>query len=182
MSAFLLGKPVKGNPPIWQTYDGHLETARENGWCPAPGPCLSKVYYYPGTDYAVPMQTPVYSAEGGFCQVKDQGPKGYGMVIYIDHGYKRITIYAHLSVVLIYEGQYVGKGELIGLSGSSGFSTGPHLHFEFRVDGYPTDPDRYQDPQPVPGKPPVVHGGIKTWVKQRMFTRAPARRKRKPKG
>ena len=68
---------------------------------------------------------------------------GYGNTVVIDHGLGRSTLYAHLHKINVRVGQSVDSGQLIGTVGSTGWSTGPHLHFEVRIDGRPEDPRRY---------------------------------------
>jgi murein DD-endopeptidase MepM/ murein hydrolase activator NlpD len=65
---------------------------------------------------------------------------GYGNVIFVKHSNNTETVYAHLSRILAKRGQNVGQGETIGLVGSTGWATGPHLHFEVRVGGVQRDP------------------------------------------
>ena len=92
-----------------------------------------------GTDLAAPQGTPVRTVGEGvvtFAGVQN----GYGNVIYIDHGNKHETVYAHLSEIEVKQGQKVGQGDEIGAVGQTGWATGPHLHFEFRVDGEQVDP------------------------------------------
>ncbi|MBN2260778.1 MAG: M23 family metallopeptidase [Clostridiales bacterium] len=95
-----------------------------------------------GIDIALPMGTPIYAADGG--KVISVGySSGYGTMIKIDHGANMETVYAHLSKTYVKVGDKVFKGEKIGLSGNSGTSTGPHLHFEVRKLGVPVDPKNY---------------------------------------
>jgi murein DD-endopeptidase MepM/ murein hydrolase activator NlpD len=72
------------------------------------------------------------------------GPSGgYGNLVEIDHGAGLVTRYGHLSQIAVEEGQWVEAGAFLGQIGSTGRSTGPHLHYEVRVDGAPVDPVRY---------------------------------------
>ena len=92
-----------------------------------------------GIDYAAPTGTPVRTvAEGTVTFAGWQN--GYGNVIVVNHGKDRETVYAHLSRIDVKKGQRVGQGDHIGAVGSTGWSTGPHLHFEFKVDGAHRDP------------------------------------------
>ncbi len=91
-----------------------------------------------GTEVGVPVGTTVRASRGG--QVITAGwVGGYGNCVMIDHGDGVVTVYGHLSEVLVSVGQYVDQGEQIALSGNTGRSTGPHLHFEIRVNGQATD-------------------------------------------
>ena len=95
-----------------------------------------------GTDVGVPIGTTVRASRSG--QVTTAGwVGGYGNCVMIDHGDGVMTVYGHLSQVLVSVGQYVDQGQQIALSGNTGRSTGPHLHFEVRVNGSPTDATPY---------------------------------------
>jgi murein DD-endopeptidase MepM/ murein hydrolase activator NlpD len=92
-----------------------------------------------GVDWPVPTGTPVRASTGG--RVTHAGAAGdYGFAVYVDHGNGLETRYAHLSRVSVRAGDVVNAGQVVGESGSTGRSTGPHLHFEVRQDGRPVDP------------------------------------------
>jgi murein DD-endopeptidase MepM/ murein hydrolase activator NlpD len=92
-----------------------------------------------GVDYAAPTGTPVRSVGDGVIDFAGrQG--GYGNVVHIRHGNERLTTYAHLSRIDVRPGQRVEQGQRIGAVGATGWATGPHLHFEFRVRGEHRDP------------------------------------------
>ena len=95
-------------------------------------------HFHSGVDLAAPSGTPVHAAAGGVARVVD-GP-GYGLHVVVTHERGVKTLYCHLSSALVQTGDRVGGGEVIGLVGSSGMSTGPHLHFEVRLEGSPIDP------------------------------------------
>lgn len=99
-----------------------------------------------GLDIAGPNRGPIKAADGG--QVIFAGWKGgYGKCVMINHGNRNgknlVTLYGHMSGLSVSRGQNVSKGQVIGYEGSTGYSTGPHLHFEVRVDGAPVDPRGY---------------------------------------
>ncbi len=97
--------------------------------------------FHPGVDLRAGMNTPVFAARDGI--VKDTGIlEIYGHFIIIDHDGGYQSVYAHLNEVLVSAGEAVNAGDRIALSGNSGVSTGPHLHFEIRRDGKPVDPSR----------------------------------------
>lgn len=102
-------------------------------------PLLQRLREHRGIDYAAPHGTPVRVVGDGVVTFASwQG--GYGNVIYVDHGNNRVTLYAHLSRIGVQPGQRVERGQLIGAVGATGWATGPHLHFEFRVNGVHVDP------------------------------------------
>ncbi len=92
-----------------------------------------------GVDYAAPTGTPVRTVGDGVVEFAGV-QRGYGNVIYIRHRSNQTTVYAHLSRIGVRNGQRVDQGDLIGAVGSTGASTGPHLHFEFRDNGVHQDP------------------------------------------
>lgn len=98
--------------------------------------------YHKGVDWATPTGTAVYASCGGTVTKAGWG-SGYGYVIYIQHPDGRQTRYGHLSKVLVSVGQTVSQGEKIALSGNTGVSTGPHLHFEILINGTQVDPLKY---------------------------------------
>lgn len=98
-----------------------------------------------GMDIACPMGTTVRASKAGTVTTAlNYGWNyGYGRTVVINHGYGQVTRYAHMSNVTVTVGQYVKQGQVIGYSGSSGNSTGPHLHFEIRIDGAIKAPENY---------------------------------------
>lgn len=100
--------------------------------------------YHKGVDWAVPTGTAVYASCGGTVTKAGWG-SGYGYVVYIDHEDGRQTRYGHLSKVLVSAGQKVKQGDKIALSGNTGISTGPHLHFEILINGTQVDPEKHLD-------------------------------------
>jgi murein DD-endopeptidase MepM/ murein hydrolase activator NlpD len=109
-----------------------------------------------GVDYAAPTGTPAQSVGDGVVIFSGvQG--GYGNVVEIRHGTGHTTLYAHLSKIHLRKGQTVQKGQTIGAVGSTGWSTGPHLHFEFRVNGVHVDPQKViQQAQALPIAPTAM--------------------------
>lgn len=98
--------------------------------------------YHKGVDWATPVGTPVYASSGGTV-VKAGWGSGYGYVVYINHPDGRQTRYAHLSKVLVSVGQTVSQGDKIALSGNTGVSSGPHVHFEILIGGRQVNPLDY---------------------------------------
>ncbi|WP_338243546.1 M23 family metallopeptidase [Aurantiacibacter hainanensis] len=92
-----------------------------------------------GLDLAVATGTPVSATSGGRVVVAGWSG-GYGLLVTIDHGGGVETRYGHLSAVSVRPGDIIEDGQMIGRSGSTGRSTGPHVHYEIRVDGYSVDP------------------------------------------
>lgn len=92
-----------------------------------------------GVDYGAPTGTPVRSVGEGSVEFAGQ-QNGYGNVVVLRHGGDKTTLYGHLSRIDVKKGQRVDQGQKIGAVGSTGWATGPHLHFEFRVNGLHKDP------------------------------------------
>jgi murein DD-endopeptidase MepM/ murein hydrolase activator NlpD len=97
--------------------------------------------FHTGLDIAAPYGTPIYAAKGGY--VQESGYGYFGLNVWVNTGNGVQNIYGHLSRVAVYGGQYVQRGQLLGWEGCSGICTGPHLHFEIRVNGSPVNPLRY---------------------------------------
>lgn len=105
-------------------------------------PIYGTAKFHEGMDFSAPIGTPVYATGDGKVVAADWN-SGYGKMIEIDHGYRYRTRYAHLSDMLVRPGQTVRRGDLIGRVGNTGKSTGPHLHYEVRLDGEPQNPVHY---------------------------------------
>ncbi len=100
--------------------------------------------YHKGIDWATPVGTAVVASSAGTVARAGWG-SGYGYVVYINHADGRQTRYGHLSKVLVSPGQHVSQGQKIALSGNTGRSTGPHLHFEILIGGSQVDPLKYMN-------------------------------------
>lgn len=104
-------------------------------------PIFQTMRAHVGVDYAAPTGTPAYSVGDGTVEFAGtQG--GYGNTVIVRHSPSHSTVYAHLSRMEVRKGQNVNRGQLIGAVGSTGWSTGPHLHFEFRINGVHVDPQK----------------------------------------
>ena len=112
-----LKKPFDGNYPITQKFgEKYTNEAGHNG-----------------IDYALPMGTPVLAAADGIVHVAGIDNTGYGNYVIIKHTWNAGTLYGHLRNWNVIPGQSVKAGDIVGYSGNSGNSTGPHLHFEYRL-------------------------------------------------
>lgn len=122
------------------------------GW-PVSGPVTSEFGYrihpvfgdyrgHTGIDIGVPTGTPVHAAEAGKV-IMAQWYGGYGNAVMIDHGNGIVTLYGHNSSLAVSNGQTVSRGQVIAYAGSTGWSSGPHCHFEVRVGGQPVNPRNY---------------------------------------
>lgn len=98
-------------------------------------------YWHPGSiDIAVDLLTPVKAADHGKVKEVNRYTTGYGVHVLVDHGDGLTSLYAHLTDTQVAVGQTISKGEVLGVSGSTGRSTGPHLHFEVKRNGVSVDP------------------------------------------
>ena len=120
-----------------------VNNAYGNGWIiPVTGGQVTALFgHYPsgaphsGTDFGVPEGTPVRVSKDGTVIKRRELTTSYGKYLFIDHGDGLVTIYAHNSQLLVSEGQHVTAGQIIAKSGNTGNSTGPHCHWELRVNG-----------------------------------------------
>ena len=153
----LLGQPVNTIPFTTLAIGAPTTTERQDSVdVPANWPFGSGNFHWPtygwlsqgyhaghrAVDIAAPAGSPVMAADRGVVLRAGWNNQGYGNFIVIDHNIDYVTLYGHLSDVLVSEGQVVGAGDVIGIVGSTGNSTGPHLHFEIRDFGQLTDPLR----------------------------------------
>jgi len=105
-------------------------------------PVYGSTAFHAGLDFAAPQGTPVYATADGVVTAAERAG-GYGNKIDIDHGFNYLTRYGHLSKIDVVPGQRVSRGDKIGEVGSTGKSTGPHLHYEVRYRGEPQNPVNY---------------------------------------
>ncbi len=96
--------------------------------------------FHEGLDFSAPKGTPVYVTGDGRVVRVIRSNRGYGNEILVDHGFGYVTRYAHLSAFKVKKGQYVKRGQLIGLVGDTGKSTAPHLHYEVIKNHHPINP------------------------------------------
>lgn len=106
-------------------------------------PVYGTRHHHDGIDIDVPVGTTVRAAASGKVQYTGEDPEGYGTMLVLQHADGYLTVYGHLSSILVSKGQYVEVGQPIAESGNTGVSTGPHLHFEIRNGEFPVDPQRY---------------------------------------
>lgn len=124
-------------PSIWPTSG---EVTSRFGWRSSPWGWGSD--YHPGIDIANDSGTPIVAAADGYVIYSGWG-SGYGYMVEIDHGNGLTTVYGHCSRLVVNVGQRVKKGEVISFMGSTGISTGPHLHYEVRANGTAVDPSSF---------------------------------------
>ncbi|MEI8324216.1 MAG: M23 family metallopeptidase [Betaproteobacteria bacterium] len=105
-------------------------------------PITGRSALHTGLDFQAEAGTPILAAAGGVVVAQEFHPE-YGNMVEIDHGNDLVTRYAHASAVLVKKGGLIRRGQEIGTVGSTGRSTGPHLHFEVMVQGVPQDPQKF---------------------------------------
>ena len=136
-------KIVERGTKIPPTYIKPISGGRQSsGFGKRNAPTKGASTYHKGIDWAVPKGTAVFASCGGTVARAGWG-SGYGYVVYINHSDGRQTRYAHLSKVLVKVGQRVDQGQRIALSGNTGISSGPHLHFEMLIGGKQVNPLKY---------------------------------------
>lgn len=114
-------------------------TRRTSGFGTRVDPFTGRLAFHSGLDFAAPRGTAVRATSGG--RVINAGwNNAYGKMVDVDHGLGFVTRYAHLSAINVKEGQRVGQGTILGIQGSTGRSTGNHLHYEVRHEGNPLNP------------------------------------------
>jgi murein DD-endopeptidase MepM/ murein hydrolase activator NlpD len=128
---------LASTPSIWPT-KGWISS----GFGYRTSPFTGKREFHKGLDISGPSGTPIYAPATG--KVTFSGTDGaYGLTVILNHGNGITTRYAHLNRLAVKNGQSVARGELIGLMGNSGRSTGPHLHYEVRLNGVFVNPERF---------------------------------------
>lgn len=127
-----LGRPLRNQPAI------------TSGFGPRVDPFLGRISVHPGIDFREKIGTPIHATGAGKVVVAEYNG-GYGNMVEIDHGNGLHTRYGHMSQIEVQVGQRVKKGTELGLSGSTGRSTGPHLHYEVRENGIAVNPERFLD-------------------------------------
>ncbi len=142
MAAMVIG--AQGEKPGGLIAPAHHATLTQPFGCTALAiepwsEACSSHHFHSGIDLAGPIDSPVYAARGGAILVARQRG-GYGLYTVVTHDPRLSTLYAHLDLPVVHTGDWVAAGQLIALMGSSGNSTGPHLHFEVRIAGVPVDP------------------------------------------
>lgn len=126
--------------PVRTPLIGEAEISSPFGY--RPDPFLGRPALHPGVDLVQDYGAEIHATAAG--RVVHAGPMGgYGEMVEIDHGNRLATRYGHMSEILVEEGQEVKAGAVLGRIGSTGRSTGPHLHYEVRIDGEPVDPERF---------------------------------------
>ena len=137
MKKYAYNKEYFAALPALKPMEGYYST---NGFGLRMHPVLGIFKTHEGLDIVNDVGTPVYASADGIVSMAGQSGGGYGTVVVINHGYDYQTLYAHLSKVLVHDGQRVRRGDLIAKSGKTGLVSGPHLHYEVRYKGVCKNP------------------------------------------
>ena len=133
-SSFLGDDTPVTTPTGWPT-DGFISSGYGLRW--------NGAEFHQGIDIAAEMGTPIVATADGVVTIAGRNAGGYGNMVDIDHGSGVSTRYGHASAVVVTAGQRVRRGQIIAYVGSTGHSTGPHLHYEVRLSGQPVNPTSY---------------------------------------
>ncbi|MBI9109059.1 MAG: M23 family metallopeptidase [Spirochaetales bacterium] len=128
-------------PTLWPVEGGDGRITNYFG--PAEHPFTHNWYLHKGIDIGYGYGKPILAAANGKVVEKKNEPLGFGNFIVIRHNYGFITKYAHMNDVYVDEGDIVTQGQIVGAMGSTGLSTGPHLHFEVRIGSQVVDPEKF---------------------------------------
>jgi len=124
--------------------------SRSSGFGWRSDPFTGQSSLHEGLDFAAESGTPILASAAGIVQRVERHPD-YGMMVDVDHGGGLMTRYAHATLALVAEGEIVKRGQQIATVGATGRATGPHLHYEVRLNGVPQNPARFLDAkEPVP--------------------------------
>jgi murein DD-endopeptidase MepM/ murein hydrolase activator NlpD len=129
---------VKALPSLWP-----VEGRIMDGYARRTDPFSGEGAFHKGVDITAPTGTTVRTTADGIVVQAEMVAGGYGRLIIIDHGGGVQTYYAHLSKILVHAGQEVHRTDVIGLVGTSGRTTAPHLHYEVHMGGAPVNPGKY---------------------------------------
>ena len=132
------------DPPSIKPLEGNFKINSGFGKMLKPG--IKKRTFHTGIDFVAPLGTPVLATADGKVLVSKSNKSGYGKHIIIQHDDEFKTLYSHLSELKVKVGDEIKIGDVIGLVGSTGTSTGPHLHYEVIKDGKKVDPVEYFNP------------------------------------
>jgi murein DD-endopeptidase MepM/ murein hydrolase activator NlpD len=132
-------KLIASIPAIMPLNNKNLKHAPSGyGW--RTHPIYKTQEFHPGMDFTAEQGTPIYATGDGIVEVADAAAQGYGNHVVINHGYGYQTLYGHMSKMATKPGAKIKRGDLIGYVGSTGLSTGPHVHYEVIKNGEKVNP------------------------------------------
>lgn len=138
------GFHAKGPDPLLNIrYPVGRKTPITDGYGPRINPVTHRQSDHTGIDFGASLGTPVRAAQSGFVKQANPNDPIYGNQIVLGHGHGYQTMYGHMENYIVKPGQKVHRGQVIGYVGSTGWSTGPHLHFETWVHGSPVNPIKF---------------------------------------